>query len=148
MSARKSRIIAAVALTPLTMAAAVPGSGQQSGQADQYVCSVSKAIECDGDLNCGAPAPQQAAPTFIHLDLDEERITLLAPPERRGETTQIRAMERDGDHLVLSGIEAGRGWSLNMSESTGNMSITINFGDAAWIVFGQCIAEDKASPRG
>jgi len=130
------------------MAAAVPGGGQQSGQADQYVCSVSKAIECDGDLNCGAPAPQQAAPTFIHLDLDEERITLLAPPERRGETTRVRAMERDGDHLVLSGIEAGRGWSLNMSESTGSMSITINFGDAAWIVFGQCIAADKASPRG
>lgn len=142
MLRRKSGIMAAVALTPLIMAAAVPGNG------DQYVCSLSKAIECDGDLNCGAPAPQQPTPTFIHVNLDDSRITLLAPPERRGETTQIRAMEREGDQLILSGIEAGRGWSMNMSEASGKMSITINFGDAAWIVFGQCIAEDQVSPRG
>jgi hypothetical protein len=139
---RKSGIIAAVALTPLIMAAAVPAS-----DGDQYVCSLTKSIECDGDLNCGPTAPQQPKPTFIHLDLDEERITLLAPPERRGEATQIRGMERQDEHLILSGIEAGRGWSLNMSQSTGDMSITINFGDAAWIVFGHCIPEDQASPR-
>jgi len=131
-----------VALTPLMLAAGVPSKG------GPYVCSVSKAIECDGDLKCGPPAPQQAAPSFIHVDLDDSRITLLAPPERRGETTQIRAMEREGDRLILSGIESGRGWSLNMSETTGQMSITINFGDAAWVVFGHCIAEDQASPRG
>ncbi len=140
MLIRKSGIIAAVALTPLIMAAAVPGS-----DGDQYVCSLSKGIECDGDLNCGPPAPQQPKPTFIHLDLDDSRITLLAPPERRGETTRIRAMEREGGQLILSGIEAGRGWSLNMSESSGEMAITINFGDAAWVVFGQCIPEDQAS---
>jgi hypothetical protein len=136
-------VIAAAALTPVIMAAPDPGS-----QADQYVCSLTKGIECDGDLNCGPPAPQQPKPTFIHLDLDDNQVTLLAPPERRGEVTQIGDMKREDGQLILSGIEAGRGWSLNMSESTGNMSITINFGDAAWIVFGQCIAEDMASPRG
>jgi hypothetical protein len=142
MLRRKSGIIAVVALAPLMMASSVADNG------DQYVCSIGKAIECDGDLNCGPPAPQQVAPTFIHLDLDDSRITLLAPEERRGEVTQIGAMVRDGDQVILSGIEAGRGWSLSMSESTGKMSITINFGDAGWIVFGQCMAEDQASPRG
>jgi len=142
MLRRKSGIIAVVALTPLLMATTVADNG------DQYVCSISKAIECDGDLNCGPPAPQQTPPSFIHLDLDDGQITLLAPPERRGEVTQIGAMDREGDQLVLSGIEAGRGWSLNMSETTGQMAITINFGDAAWVVFGQCMAEDQASPRG
>ena len=137
----KSGLKAAVLLTPLLMAAAVPTSGEQ------YVCSIAKAVECDEGLNCGPPAPQVTPPSFIHLDLDDGRITLLAPPQRRGETTQIRAMERDGDRVILSGIEAGRGWSMNMSETSGKMSITINFGDAAWIVFGQCIAEDQISPR-
>ncbi|MHC4233572.1 MAG: hypothetical protein ACYSUQ_00505 [Planctomycetota bacterium] len=125
---------------PFLMAAAVPGDE------DKYVCSLTKVVECDGDLNCAPPAPQLPPPTFIHVDLDDSRITLLAPAERRGETTQIRAMERDGDRVIMSGIEAGRGWSMILSETDGSATITVNFGDAAMVVFGQCIPEDKVSP--
>lgn len=131
---------AALLLVPLLTAAAVPGAE------DQYVCSLTKVVECDGDLNCGPPAPQLPPPTFIHVDLDDSRITLLAPAERRGETTQIRAMERDGDRVIMSGIEAGRGWSMILSETDGSATITVNFGDAAMVVFGQCIPEDEVSP--
>jgi hypothetical protein len=131
----------AVALAaPLLMAAALPSDGEQ------YVCSLTKAVECDSNLNCGPPAPQLPPPTFLHVDLDNNRITLLAPAERRGETTQIRAMERDGERLILNGIEAGRSWSMILSESDGSTTITVNFGDAAYVVFGQCIPEDQASP--
>jgi hypothetical protein len=131
---------AALLLIPLLTAAAGPDDE------DRYVCSLTKAVECDGDLNCGPPAPQLPPPTFIHVDLGDRLITLLAPAERRGETTQIRAMERDGDRLIMSGIEAGRGWSMILSETGGSASITVNFGDAAMIVFGQCIPEDQTSP--
>lgn len=134
-------LMKAVALSaPLLMAAALPDNGEQ------YVCSLTKAVECDSGLNCGPPAPQLPPPTFIHVDLDNDRITLLAPAERRGETTQIRAMERDGDRLILNGIEAGRSWSMILSENDGSTTITVNFGDAAYVVFGQCIPEDQASP--
>jgi hypothetical protein len=134
-------LVKAVALSaPLLMAAALPGDGEQ------YVCSLTKTVECDSDLNCGPPAPQLPPPTFIHVDLDDNRITLLAPAERRGETTQIRAVERDGDRVIMSGIEAGRGWSMSMSKIDGSATITVNFGDAAMIVFGQCIREDQVSP--
>ena len=135
---------AALLLVPLLMAAAVPEAADMAE--DQYVCSLNKAVECDSDLNCGPPAPQLPPPTFIHVDLDEGRITLLAPAERRGETTQIRAMERDGDRVIMSGIEAGRGFSMILSETDGSATITVNFGDAAMVVFGQCIPEDEVSP--
>ena len=46
----------------------------------------------------------------------------------------------------MSGIEAGRGWSMILSETDGAASITVNFGDAAMIVFGRCIPEDQTSP--
>ncbi|UCC83892.1 MAG: hypothetical protein JSW46_02865 [Gemmatimonadota bacterium] len=131
---------AALLLVPLLTAAAVPSD------ADQYVCSLTKVVECDSDLNCGPPAPQLPPPTFIHVDLDDSLITLLAPAERRGETTQVRAMERDGDRVIMSGIEAGRGWSMILSEADGSATITVNFGDAAMVVFGQCMPEDWASP--
>lgn len=127
-------------LAPFLMAAALPSDGER------YVCSLAKGVECDSDLSCGPPAPQLPPPTFIHVDLDDSRITLLAPPERRGETTQIRAMEREGDRLIVSGIEAGRAWSMSMSETDGSATISVNFGDAAMIVFGQCIPEEQAAP--
>jgi hypothetical protein len=140
MFGHKTRVKAAVLFTPLLMAAAVASNG------DQYVCSVGKAVECDKNLNCGPPAPEENRPTFIHVDLEDGQITLLAPPERRGETTQIRAIEREDDRLIMSGIDAGRGWSMNMSEVNGDMSVTVNFGDAALVVFGQCIREDQVTP--
>jgi hypothetical protein len=134
-------LMKAVALSaPLLMAATIPDNGEQ------YVCSLNRAVECDSDLNCGPPAPQLPPPTFIHVDLDSNTITLLAPPERRGETTQIRAMERDGERLILNGIEAGRSWSMILSENDGSTTITVNFGDAAYVVFGQCIPGNQASP--
>jgi hypothetical protein len=122
------------------MAATLPSD------AEQYVCSLSKGVECDSDLNCGPPAPLLPPPTFIHVDLDDSRITLLAPPDRRGETTQIRAMERGEGRLIVSGIEAGRAWSMSMSEADGSATITINFGDAAMVVFGQCLPAEQVSP--
>ncbi len=140
MFANRTRVKAVALLAPLLMATALPGNG------GQYVCSLARGVECDGDLNCGPPAPQLPPPTFIHVDLDESLITLLAPPERRGETTQIRAIERDGDRVIMSGIEAARGWSMILSEVDGGATITINFGDAAMVVFGQCIPKDQVSP--
>jgi len=131
---------AALLLAPLLTAAAVPDGG------DQYVCSLVRAVECDGDLNCGPPAPQPPPPTFVHVDLEGQSITLLAPAERRGETSQVRAMERDGDRVVMSGIEAGRTWSMILSETDGAATITVNFGEAAMIVFAQCLPEEQASP--
>lgn len=47
-------------------------------------------------------------PTFLNVDLDKRVVTLLGPAERRGETSQIRAIEREASYIVLTGIEAGR----------------------------------------
>jgi len=142
MLGRRTRLKkAAVLLTPLLMAATLSPADD-----DKYVCTPAVAVECDADLNCGPPAPQVAPPTFFHVDLDDGLITLLGPPERRGETTQIRYMERDGDRLIMGGAEAGRAWSMIMSEGGGSMTLTANFGDAGWVVFGQCIAEGDLSP--
>ena len=141
MSIKRTLVTAAALLiTPSLLGAGVPG------EAEAYVCSLTKAVECDSDL-CGPPAlPDVPHPTFIRVDLDNNLITLLAPDERRGETTQIRAIERSGDHVVMTGINAGRGWTMTLSETDGGAVITVNLEDAAFVVFAQCIAEDVLSP--
>ena len=141
MSIQRTLVTAAALLiTPSLLSAGV------RGDAEPYVCSLTKAVECDSEL-CGPPAPPDAPhPTFIRVDLDNNLITLLAPDERRGETTQIRAIERSGDHVVMTGINAGRGWTMTLSETDGGAVITVNLEDAAFVVFAQCIAEDVLSP--
>ncbi len=140
MSTQRTRIKAAVLLAPVLMAGGVPGDEEP------YVCSVARSVECDSDLNCGAPALEQPAPTFIHVDREASLITLLAPAERRGETTQIDASVHDGDRVIMSGVEAGRGWTLSLSETEGSAVMTVNLGDAGYVAFGRCIASDLLSP--
>lgn len=141
MSIKRTLVTAAALLiTPSLLGAGV------RGEAERYVCSLTKAVECDSEL-CGPPAePDSPMPTFIRVDLDNNVITALAPDERSGETTPIRAIERSGDDVVMTGINAGRGWSITLSETDGGVVITVNLGDAAYVVFGQCIAEDLLSP--
>ena len=139
MFGANARVKAALLLTPLLVAAGVPAD------ANKYVCTPGKAVECDSDLNCGPPAPQLPFPTFFQVDLDDRVITLLGPAERRGETTPIRHMERDTDRVIAGGVQAGRAWSMILSESSGRMTLTVNLGDAGWVVFGQCIAADQLS---
>jgi len=141
MSIRRTRTkAAALLLAPLLLVGGVQGDGEP------YVCSLTGAVECDGDLDCGAPALEQPTPTFIHVDHEAGLITLLAPAERRGEATRIDASVRDGDRMIMSGVEAGRGWTLSLSETEGSAVMTVNLGDAGYVAFGQCIASGLLSP--
>ena len=141
MSNQRTLVIAAA----LLMTPSLLGAGVRR-EAESYVCSLTKAVECDSEL-CGPPAPTEAPlPTFVRVDLDNNLIVALAPDERMGETTPILATERSGGDVVMTGINAGRGWSMTLSEADGAVVITVNLGDAAYVVFGQCIAEDLLSP--
>lgn len=127
-------------LTPILISAAVPGLESP------MVCSVARAVECADDLTCGPPVPQMTPPTFLHVDLEGQRVTLLGPAERRGETTQIRAVQREAGHIILTGIEAGRGWSMLIAEADGNMTLTVTAERSGFVVFGSCLSHTEMSP--
>ena len=129
----------AVSLAPLLLAAA-PVADDVA-----YVCSVVRGIECDELLDCGPPQPDRPPPTFLHIDPDADTITLLAPEERRGEVTRIDTKVRDGDNLIMTGVEAGRAWTMILSEADGKMALTVNFGDAGYVVFGACMPADQTT---
>ncbi len=141
MFSDKTRVSLALCLTPLLIAAGGPAADSP------LVCSLVRAVECDGTLNCGPPINTLgAAPTFLNVDLDGKRITILAPAERRGETTEIRAIERTEDRVVLTGIEAGRGWSMIIFEEDNSMILTMTAEGSGFVVFGNCIDSEMTSP--
>ncbi len=130
----------AVCLTP-GLLAAIPMADDIA-----YLCSLVRGVECNELLECGPPELDRPAPTFLRVDPDADHITLLAPEERRGEVTQIGAKMRDGDNLIMTGIEAERAWTMILSEADGKMALTINFGNTGYVVFGACMPADETTP--
>jgi hypothetical protein len=114
--------------------------------ADSYVCTITQGVECDVEQKCGPPALEVPAPTFLHVDLASRRITLLGPPERRGETTPVEYIEQNRGRWILAGVQGARPWSMIFPEEGGAMTLTANLGDAGWIVGGQCIAAAALTP--
>ena len=137
---RQGKRIAVLCMTPLMMAAGrLPIDGP-------LVCSYVRAIECASDLSCGAPEFLRTPTSFIYVDLDAMAVTVLAPEERRGDITRITHLERREDRLLLIGIENDRSWSVVILED-GTMVLSIAAEASGFVVFGQCLPADQATPR-
>ncbi len=102
------------------------------------VCAYMQTYECNGESACQrGDADDVRIPDFIRIDFDKKTITAL-DEERRGETTTIRHIERSEGRIILQGVEGGRGWSLLLSEATGNTVLTVSDDQDAFVVFGEC----------
>lgn len=91
--------------------ASLPLPPMLAAQEAAAVCALGAIRECGPELDCLPASPWQdpEPPGFFRLDVESSTITILSPASRRGEVTKVLGMERDGDHIVLTGIEAGRG---------------------------------------
>ena len=114
--------------------------------AETWICSVQEVIESADDGTVGPPDFGAVSPaTFFHVDTGRKRITLLAPADRRGETTEIMAQKADAEGWFLSGVENSRAWSMVIS-SDGNVTLAITMEGASWTAFGKAIPASQVKP--
>jgi hypothetical protein len=107
-----------------------------------WICSITKAIECWDDGDCGPPDFGGLDPaTFLRVDLNTKQITIMAPDTRRGEITKIGVFERVEGMWVIAGIEEGRAWSMVISDE-GYMTISISADGTTWSAFGHTMPEE------
>ena len=125
---------------------AISTVGTSAAQEKPFVCSITQTVECDDESGCGPPLSTLVVPTFLHVDVEQGAITILGPAERRGESTPIQASDLQDDNLILTGIEAGRAFSMVIAQGDGSMSLTIADAHVGFVVFGQCITSDELSP--
>ena len=71
------------------------------------------------------------------MNVKDKKIEIL-DDGREGETTRIESMKRSEGRLILQGIEAGRGWTLLISETTGDTTLTVSDAGFAFAAFGAC----------
>lgn len=135
MKSKIGILLAAVTLTALPLvSSALAGNS--------WICAINEAVAVDEDGTIGPPEMDGlAAPTFLRVDADRKKITLLAPAERSGEVTKIDSVHQGEGVWVFSGVERERAWSLVIADA-GYMTLSVTMDGAVWSVFGSALPEE------
>ncbi len=104
------------------------------------LCVPTDATQCEGAGDCDRVAVGEInLPRFVDVDFKQKQLhgTLLGGEEQ---TTAIQNVVTPADgRLILQGAENGRGWSMTIDPTTGDMSVAIAGDDIGFILFGVCI---------
>ncbi len=102
------------------------------------LCASLRGVECGAFEECyEGPADGFNVPHFFHIDFIDQAVRAKRPDGSELNTI-IRTSVLDSGLLVLQGVEAGRGWSASISQTTGRIVITASDEEVALAVFGAC----------
>lgn len=109
------------------------------------LCAVIEVIECSPGGGCQKVKAQDIdIPRFLRINFEKKTISgRLASGEVRA--TMIEHMEHVDGKLILQGAEDrrqdvrdGLGWSMGISEETGDVVLTASGDQVGFVVFGAC----------
>jgi hypothetical protein len=95
-------------------------------------------IECHPGGACEKVTPQEARlPRFIEIDFDKKEISEVgdAQDERR---TAIQNSTKGEGVVILQGAQNGRGWSITITEASGDAVATVADPVSGFVLFGAC----------
>jgi hypothetical protein len=119
------------------IAAALPAASARAevDGSKPLLCAVTEVVQCDQLGNCVRGTPEDVnIPRFVDVDPGTKQLR-----EHGGtETSSIQNLVRGDGRLVLQGAERGRGWSIYISEATGQLSAAISDDGWASAIFGSC----------
>ncbi len=109
------------------------------------VCSVNSVNECVAWGGCETVNPFAAnVPTFLNIDMANNTITSATNTHAK-KSTQIERIEIIDDLITLSGAEPESanhpdkfGWVMTIVKGTGQMVLSANSNDSAFVIFGSC----------
>lgn len=102
------------------------------------LCASLEAHDCGPGEHClKDTAASIDAPQFIRIDFEQKlaRATRVDGEER---TATIDSVWRDDGKLILQGVQRGLGWSMAITQESGEMALTAAGGQVAYVVFGAC----------
>jgi hypothetical protein len=103
------------------------------------LCVPTDATQCEGAGDCDRVAVEEInIPRFVNVDFKQKRLrgTMLGGEEQ---TTAIQNVLTPADgRTILQGAENGRGWTMTIDPTTGDMSVAIAGDDIGFILFGVC----------
>ncbi len=113
------------------MAAALDGTSN-------LICATTDVIACTETGGCQqGPARNFDLPEFLVLDV-EQKIVRGTHFSGVKEVSPVKNMEVSGGHLIVQGVELGRGWALTVDGDTGAMKASVVGDEVSFMVYGTC----------
>lgn len=127
----------ALALLAWLPAGAARAAGPFDGS-KPVICSTDDTVACLDEGGCSAgDAADVNLPSLVRVDFAKKLITGLSG-ERAGETTPLETMRHNEGHLVVQGGQGGRGFTLLLDESTGDLTVGVVGSGTVFVVYGAC----------
>jgi hypothetical protein len=102
------------------------------------VCATSETFDCGPNRQCIADSPEAVnIPRLLRLDFTAKKaFTKRMNGEER--VAQISVQTAQEGELLLQGVQNGFGWTMTISQESGDMALTIAGKQAGFVVFGTC----------
>ena len=101
----------------------------------RMLCVPTVVSECGAEGECRRVSAEGVIlPPFFKVDLKAQKVH----SEETGRDSPIRNVERLDGNVIIHGAQAGRGWTMTISEETGKMSAAIASAGEGWLMFGSC----------
>ena len=105
---------------------------------DRIVCATSTAVLCVENGDCFRIMPDEIAlPRFILIDTKKRTLSTTRLSDRP-RSTEVERFTRDGERILMQGIEAGRAYSLSIEEDIGLLTGVMAKDGVTLSVFGDC----------
>lgn len=104
------------------------------------VCAAPDAVACTSSPGClEGRAKSFDLPELVIVDMEKK---VIRASEQSGieEVSPIKNSEESGNHLIIQGVENGRGWGISVDRENGAMTATVSGDGISFILFGTCTA--------
>lgn len=100
------------------------------------LCAPNIILECEETGDCHQHTVESAnISPFVAINFEQKTMSDTANHSR---TSMIKHLEHIDGHLVLQGVEHGRGWSIVIDEETGFLSASTVDEGVGFVIFGAC----------
>ena len=134
-----TRLVAACVVAAIPFVSTAVSAEGLDGSSDA-VCAVTHVVACLEDGVClEGQAKTFDLPELVVLDA-RNKVLRGAHESGHKEVSPVKNMERNGEQLILQGVENSRGWDIAINTKTGRMSGSSVGDGVSFLAHGTCTA--------
>jgi hypothetical protein len=116
-------------------------SGAAAQDIDALICETDRSFDCAPGSNCiEDDAEAIGLPSILHVNLKSDQVVGTMPDGTDLKADFAGEVQKDG-RLVVTGIQAGLGWTMTVAKDTGTMTLAISGDSIGFVVFGSCVPD-------
>ncbi len=116
-------------------------SGSAAQDAEALICETDQSFDCAPGSNCiEDDAEAIGLPSILHVNLKSDQVVGTLPDGTDLTAEFVGEVQKDG-RLVVTGIQAGLGWTMTVAKDTGSMALAITGDSVGFVIFGNCVPD-------